>query len=243
MKIINIEPGTPCDSSHQETINKRLAFILNNINLENNYNILDIGSGYGIYSRHFTEKVDNYICVDIIKNNVKKIKKNNYDLNNLHPLIMSGEFLGFKENTFDAVLMIEVFEHIQNDEKSLTEIIRILKPNGKLIFTVPNKLFPFETHGFKIGKRYFGTYGLGFPFLPLFHEFIRSHITVVRVYSIWHIRQMLLKERFSIKKIEYFGPGLDQFDKFFPKWKFFSNSIKDFLIMPKNRFSKGFSLQ
>ena len=45
--------------------------------------------------------------------------------------------LSFADNTFDVVLSNHVLEHIQDEEKFFEEIMRILKPNGKLILSVP----------------------------------------------------------------------------------------------------------
>jgi ubiquinone/menaquinone biosynthesis C-methylase UbiE len=44
----------------------------------------------------------------------------------------------FKDNIFDLVHMSEVIEHLLDTDKALSEIHRVLKPNGKLIITTPN---------------------------------------------------------------------------------------------------------
>ncbi len=41
------------------------------------------------------------------------------------------------DNQYDLILATDVIEHIKNDDLALKEIYRILKPNGKLIVTVP----------------------------------------------------------------------------------------------------------
>lgn len=43
--------------------------------------------------------------------------------------------LSFADETFDIVYSISVIEHIQEDLQAVTEAIRVLKPNGYLIFT------------------------------------------------------------------------------------------------------------
>ncbi|MBA4407003.1 hypothetical protein C0389_06995 [bacterium] len=45
--------------------------------------------------------------------------------------------LTFSDNTFDTVLSFDVFEHIPEFQKAFSESYRILKPGGKLLFTVP----------------------------------------------------------------------------------------------------------
>ena len=49
---------------------------------------------------------------------------------------------------FDLVLSHEVLEHVQDDRAVIKEILRSLKPGGRLVLFCPNRGYPFETHGF-----------------------------------------------------------------------------------------------
>jgi ubiquinone/menaquinone biosynthesis C-methylase UbiE len=51
--------------------------------------------------------------------------------------------LDFQDNFFDYVTMLAVIEHIKEPELLLKEIHRVLKPNGKFIFTTPKKQAEF----------------------------------------------------------------------------------------------------
>ena len=46
--------------------------------------------------------------------------------------------LPFEDATFDAVTMLAVLEHIEQEQQILREIHRVLVPGGKLILTVPS---------------------------------------------------------------------------------------------------------
>lgn len=46
--------------------------------------------------------------------------------------------LPFADSSFDAVTMLAVLEHIENEQAILREIHRVLVPGGKLILTVPS---------------------------------------------------------------------------------------------------------
>ncbi len=46
------------------------------------------------------------------------------------------EQIGFEDQTFDLVFSICVIEHIPNHEEVLAECLRILKPGGRIVFTV-----------------------------------------------------------------------------------------------------------
>lgn len=48
--------------------------------------------------------------------------------------------LPFEDNSFDVVLCNHVLEHIEDDHKAMSELYRILKPNGFGIFQVPQDI-------------------------------------------------------------------------------------------------------
>ena len=49
-----------------------------------------------------------------------------------------NEKLPFKSSTFDAVIGLEVLEHLYNPYETMKEIKRVLKPNGQAIISMPN---------------------------------------------------------------------------------------------------------
>ena len=50
--------------------------------------------------------------------------------------------LPYPDNTFDAVILSEILEHIDDDVAGLKEIYRVLKPGGVVAITVPNANYP-----------------------------------------------------------------------------------------------------
>jgi SAM-dependent methyltransferase len=68
-----------------------------------------------------------------------------------------GERLPFPDGYFDLVLSHEVLEHVQDDHLAIHEIVRVLKPGGRLALFCPNRGYPFETHGiYWRGRYHFG---------------------------------------------------------------------------------------
>ena len=45
--------------------------------------------------------------------------------------------LPFASNTFDIVTAMDIVEHIDNDKAAMSEIMRVLKPGGRVFVTVP----------------------------------------------------------------------------------------------------------
>ncbi|MEN3046500.1 MAG: methyltransferase domain-containing protein [Candidatus Hydrothermales bacterium] len=100
--------------------------------------ILDIGCGlfpYFLTKTKFKTKVG----VDKIKiENVEGIKIININIEKIN-------YLPFKDETFDVVTSLAVFEHIERAKilKIFKEIKRILKKGGFLILTTPNYFSDF----------------------------------------------------------------------------------------------------
>ncbi|MCP4418971.1 MAG: methyltransferase domain-containing protein [Chloroflexi bacterium] len=57
--------------------------------------------------------------------------------------IGDAEHMEFEDGEFQSIVCLEVIEHTTSPEKLISEIYRVLEPNGKLLVTVP---FVFEIH-------------------------------------------------------------------------------------------------
>ncbi len=55
----------------------------------------------------------------------------------------NGYALPYADESFDKVLCVEVLEHLQDEQRALAEIFRVLKRTGLLILTVPYVDYPF----------------------------------------------------------------------------------------------------
>lgn len=53
--------------------------------------------------------------------------------------------LPFPDNSFDVIFCNHVFEHIDDDRKAMSELYRVMKPNGWGIFQVPIRYSLLET--------------------------------------------------------------------------------------------------
>jgi SAM-dependent methyltransferase len=93
----------------------------------------------------------------------------------------AGEALPFTAGSFDLVLSHEVIEHVQDDRLALSEMVRVLRPGGRLALFCPNRGYPFETHGVYWRGRYkFGN----IPLVNWLPRRLRDRLAPhVRVYS------------------------------------------------------------
>ena len=93
----------------------------------------------------------------------------------------AGEQLPFPADHFDLVLSHEVIEHVRNDRDAIAEIVRVLRPGGRLALFCPNRGYPFETHGiYWRGSYHFGN----IPLVNYLPRSLRDRLAPhVRVYS------------------------------------------------------------
>ena len=140
------------------------------------------GCGVGMYAgqirRRFTESVQAF---DIEWGRARQARQEVPDA-----LTAAGEQIPFAAGTFDVLLSHEVIEHVADDRKSAREMVRVLKPGGRILLFCPNRWHPFETHGhYWKGEYHFGNTPL-INYLPKFwRDRLAPH---VRAYTSAEIR-------------------------------------------------------
>lgn len=69
----------------------------------------------------------------------------------------ASEHLPFAAGTFDLVFSNEVIEHVVDDALYAAEMVRVIKPGGRILLFCPNRWYPVEQHGiFWRGQYKFG---------------------------------------------------------------------------------------
>lgn len=93
--------------------------------------VLDIGSGAGNMAHHLAH----YGAVTGLDSNPRPLPV--AQQRGLEVLRGSGSELPFPEATFDLVALLDTIEHIPDELAVLHEVARVLKPDGRVIITVP----------------------------------------------------------------------------------------------------------
>ena len=117
--------------------------------------ILEIGSGTGGLLSYLYERGYDVIGIEIHK---KRLEKSRDIYGNLPIRLVENEILPFQDNTFDLVISFDVFEHIPDSNKHLSEVHRVLKKAGYYLLQTPNKITNsvFETIRWKSFTRWKG---------------------------------------------------------------------------------------
>jgi SAM-dependent methyltransferase len=155
---------------------RRLEMILKAAGERIHGRLLDNGCGLGMYVQHLQVYGGQVFGLEFELDRLLTAKKISSLL-----ICAAGEHLPYPADTFDLVLSHEVLEHVLDDRLAVTEILRTLKPGGRLLLFVPNRGYPFETHGiYWRGGYHFGNIPL-VNYLPRrWRDRLAPH---VRVYS------------------------------------------------------------
>ena len=134
------------------------------INIKENDCVLDLGCGEG---RHtiaalFHHPQAHVYYLDLSINDIKTTQKKIHDFfHHTQPHTLgvqaTGINLPFGDQSFDHIICSEVLEHIPAYQLFLTEITRILKPNGTLTISVP-RYWP-EKICWALSKEYYSVPG------------------------------------------------------------------------------------
>lgn len=155
--------------------------------------LLDIGCGSMPYKRLFN--VDKFLGMDIDSEFSRKLGVADYFYN--------GKTFPLKSSSFDSCICNQVLEHVFNPDEFLGEIYRILKPNGKLLLTVP---FVWDEHEQPYDYARYTSFGLqslleknGFKLLQ--HEKICSDASVIFQITNLYIFKLVIKRNKLIRLV------------------------------------------
>jgi ubiquinone/menaquinone biosynthesis C-methylase UbiE len=111
--------------------------------------LLDIGIGNASQTEFFARHAKSSFGIDLQVSRLVEFRRDlmQRGIFNIHFLGGNAESLSFKNNIFDFVTCFEVLEHVENQLNALKEILRVLKPGGTIILSVPHRWWIFETHG------------------------------------------------------------------------------------------------
>jgi SAM-dependent methyltransferase len=178
---------------------RRLQLIRSFVQIEG-LRMLDVGCGIGTYVRHLQEFSSEVYGIDV---SPKRLS-----VNAMPGLVAGvGEQLPFKPESFDLVLLNEVIEHVEDDVRTIEECVRVLRDGGYLVIFAPNRLYPFETHGVQIGKRYiFGN----IPLVNYLPDSLRNRLVPhARAYRARELKRLVGSVPLRTVVHSYVYPGFD----------------------------------
>lgn len=120
---------------------RRKAIVMSLLRCPDGGRILDVGCGPGIYAQVCVDQGFRYHGFDISEGMIGEAQKRFGDLSGVEFTVGSMRHLPFPSTSFDGLLCLGVLEYVPEQEREpcLREMVRVVKPNGTLIFSFLNK--------------------------------------------------------------------------------------------------------
>lgn len=115
-----------------DEVETKLAFSM--FDVKKGQKILDAGAGTGNFSLKLAKKGAEVTGIDLSEDMLKlaeaKAKEAGYEI----PFLKRDIFeTGFEDESFDAVFSMAAFEFIEDHERAIKELYRLVKPGGSLL--------------------------------------------------------------------------------------------------------------
>jgi len=191
---------------------KRVKFVVAQI--QQGEKVLDIGCGPGQMLEKLTQKNTEAIGIDVSSIALKRAARKGLDVMKLD---VETEALPFDDETFDVIIFTQTIEHLFDYDKVMRESHRVLKPNGRIILSIPN-IAHFRFRLWMLMGR--------FPYI----EDTQTHSQHIRFFTVKDGREMCQKYDFKVERTvgnaglwspiyhwRMYTPGIKQFYEWLAK--------------------------
>jgi 2-polyprenyl-3-methyl-5-hydroxy-6-metoxy-1,4-benzoquinol methylase len=156
---------------------------------EAEWHVADLGANEGLLSAEIAKKVAHVTAVDLEE-------PSNAGRSQVLALDLNGRFddaLGHRR--YDAVLALDVIEHLESPEECVRKIAGILKPGGLLYASTGNIAYFVLRISLLLGQFNYGRRGI----LDLTHS---------RLFTVYSFKKLLTNGGFTVTDVRGFGPPI-----------------------------------
>ena len=200
-----VERGKP--ATYGQEILRRRARIVARFQDLTGKTVLDFGCGNGAQTIELAEQGGMVTACDIDDSDLSLLRKFLEASTNLtiFPILYDGIILPLPDDSFDVVVSFAVLEHVRDQEVALDEMCRVLKNDGVLLISVPNKWWIFETHGARLPVLPWNRV----PFFSWLPRAIHKRFANARIYRMVDIVRLLKASGFDILDSAYMMAPMD----------------------------------
>jgi ubiquinone/menaquinone biosynthesis C-methylase UbiE len=203
---------------------------------------LDVGCGNGFITELVAAAFDETVGLDVEETRLEDFRAHVGDKSNFKILLMSAANIEFPSESFPFITSFEVLEHVPDLDACVCEMVRVCKPGGVIVVSVPQVWFPFENHGAQIGKR---VYAGKIPLLPYIRPLHRKY-SLARVFSSGEMDRLFLSKGTELLGTSYASPQFEraaaQADSWESKFAFLKHMLDRCENIPGLRALTGVSM-
>ncbi|MFA7240545.1 MAG: methyltransferase domain-containing protein [Sulfuricellaceae bacterium] len=116
--------------------------------LSQHRSVLDVACGEGYGAAMLAENAERVIGVDISVDAIRHARSRYGRQANLEFIAASCDRLPFPDTSFDLAISFETIEHIETQQAFIAELARVLRPDGVLLLSSPNKRLYSDAHDY-----------------------------------------------------------------------------------------------
>ena len=117
--------------------------------------VLEIGAGHGALTARFVERCRSLTATDLSPRAVEVLRGRYADRS--HVTVVQADVEGAtRDADYDTIVLVNVLEHIEDDDKALRQLAGALRPGGKVVVFVPAFEWLYSDYDRRIGhhRRY-----------------------------------------------------------------------------------------
>ena len=201
--------------------------------------LADIGGGFGRLVPEYANEFSQCLLVDPSERLLKEAQQLCRKYKNLKIKKGFVENLPIENQQFDVALLIRTFHHLEDPQKAIKEIYRILKPNGFLILEFPNKIhfknclkaiFRLDFSCFNQEPEDISSEAGVVPFLNYHPKYIKnllkeSKFKIIKIFSVSNFRNPLFKKLIPLRLLLWKESAFSLLTSYFSPLCYFGPSI------------------
>lgn len=207
---------------------REISFIRRHVQIFQNDLVLDIGCGPGRCVVEYASRGAILVALDASVNVLKlareKIRRlcRVVDKENLNFIVGDAEHLPFSDHKFDVVNCFDAFPHFPDPIRSLSEMKRVSKPNGLIVFEPSN---------------IFSLLGIGLYFIRFLCRMLRMKIVPIawthwtRFDSPWTIMQWIRCTGLKLEQVVSVGYSIPPSRKFVELFERFETLLENTFLL------------
>ena len=170
--------------------------------------LVDFGCGNGAQTFTFADQFEKIMGLDVEARFVEEFDRVVADrdlVGRVSARLYPGERIPLDDASADQVVSFTVLEHVPDQVLALNEMFRILKPGGRLIMSVPNTWWVFETHGANLPLLPWNRV----PFFSWLPTPLHERWARARIYTRGRITGLLAECGFAVEEVRHVTAPMD----------------------------------